>query len=193
MLETFVTTTGLVAIAEIGDKTQLLSILLAARFARPVPILFGILLATVLNHALASLAGVFIGGQINEDLMRMAVGIAFLAVGIWTLFPDKADENALRTGDAGVFMATFIAFMIAETGDKTQIATSLLAARHQDAVIVTAASTVGMMLANIPAVLLGDQLLRRTPLALVRRIAAVGFLLVGTITLMPYVVGLAGL
>jgi len=185
MLDTLVLSTGVVALAEIGDKTQLLSILLAARFGRPVPILLGILAATVLNHALAALLGVVLAGQVDPALAQILVGVSFLLVGAWTLVPDSAGDERLRAQGAGVFIATFIAFMIAETGDKTQVATSLLAARHQDIATVVAGSTLGMLAANIPAVLLGEKLLRRLPLTLVRRIAAAVFLLLGLLALLP--------
>lgn len=171
--------TGLVALAEIGDKTQLLAIVLAARFRRPVPIVLGILVATLANHALAAGFGYLIAQWLTGQAFQIGVGIAFLAMAAWALVPDKADDGAAKMGAGGVFLTTLIAFFIVEIGDKTQIATSLLAARFNDVLFVTIGTTLGMMLANVPAVLFGEAITRVVPLNVVRLIAAAIFLGLG--------------
>jgi putative Ca2+/H+ antiporter (TMEM165/GDT1 family) len=178
-LEAFLISTGLVAIAEIGDKTQLLAIVLAAKFRKPVPILLGILTATLLNHGLAAALGVALGAWLTGPAFQALVGVAFLAMAAWALIPDKPDDD-LKLSRGGVFLATAIAFFLVEIGDKTQVATSLLAARFEDIVIVTAGTTCGMMLANAPAVFLGEAATKVIPLRYVRLIAAVLFALLGT-------------
>jgi putative Ca2+/H+ antiporter (TMEM165/GDT1 family) len=178
-LEAFFISTGLVAIAEIGDKTQLLAIMLAARFRRPWPILAGILAATVLNHALAAALGMALSAWLSGPVFQTVVGVAFLAMAAWALIPDKADDDAKITR-GGVFLATAVAFFLVEIGDKTQVATSLLAARFQDIVLVTAGTTAGMMLANAPAVFFGEAVTRLIPLRYVRWAAAVLFALLGS-------------
>lgn len=182
-LEAFFISTGLVAIAEIGDKTQLLAIVLAARFRRPWPILAGILAATALNHALAAALGVALSAWLSGPVFQMVVGAAFLAMAAWALIPDKADDE-LRITRGGVFLATAVAFFLVEIGDKTQVATSLLAARFQDIVFVTAGTTAGMMLANAPAVFLGEAVTRLIPLRYVRLIAAVLFAILGALVVL---------
>jgi putative Ca2+/H+ antiporter (TMEM165/GDT1 family) len=177
-LEAFLISTGLVAIAEIGDKTQLLAIVLAAKFRKPVPILAGILVATLLNHGLAAALGVALSAWLSGSIFQAVVGVAFLAMAAWALIPDKADDDTKFTR-GGVFLATAVAFFLVEIGDKTQIATSLLAARFQDIVLVTAGTTCGMMLANAPAVLLGEAATKVIPLRYVRLIAAVLFAVLG--------------
>ena len=179
MLEAFGVSTLLVAIAEIGDKTQLLAIVLAAKFRKPVPIIAGIFAATLLNHALAATAGYFIADLLSGQWFRIAVGAAFIAMAAWALIPDKEDDTAAQRGQGGVFLTTLVAFFLVEIGDKTQIATALLAARFQDIVAVTAGSTLGMMLANVPAVYLGEAATRIVPLGAVRAAAAFVFVLIG--------------
>ena len=170
--------TALVAIAEIGDKTQLLAIVLAARFRRPWPIIAGILAATLLNHALAAAAGFYLAQFFHGLWFKIAVGAAFISVGLWTLIPDKQDD-AERKSDGGVFLTTLIAFFLVEIGDKTQIATALLAAKFQSVALVTAGTTLGMMLANTPAVFFGEAFTKVVPLKATRLIAAAAFFLMG--------------
>ena len=179
-MEAFLISTGVVAIAEIGDKTQLLALLLAARFRRPVPIVLGILCATLLNHAAAATLGVLLARWLSGETFQLIVGLAFLAMAAWALIPDKADEGATGgRGAGGVFLTTLVAFFLVEIGDKTQIATTLLAARFEMVWAVTAGTTLGMMLANAPVVFLGDALLRRVSLKWVRIAAAAIFAVIG--------------
>jgi putative Ca2+/H+ antiporter (TMEM165/GDT1 family) len=170
---------GVVAIAEIGDKTQLLAIVLAAKFRKPVPIILGILAATLLNHAAAATLGFFISKWLTGQLFQTAVGVAFIVMAGWALIPDKEDEGALDRSRGGVFLTTLVAFFIVEIGDKTQIATSLLAARFHEIALVTAGTTLGMMIANVPAVLMGEAATRVVPLKVVRIVAATIFALIG--------------
>jgi Ca2+/H+ antiporter, TMEM165/GDT1 family len=178
-LEAFLISTGLVAIAEIGDKTQLLAIVLAARFRKPIPIILGILVATLANHGLAAALGFVVSGFLTGPIFQALVGAAFIAMAIWALIPDKEDEGALARSPGGVFLTTLVAFFLVEIGDKTQIATTLLAARFHDIAIVAAGTTMGMMLANIPAVLLGEAATRIVPLRYVRTAAAAIFAVIG--------------
>lgn len=177
MLEAFSVSAGLVALAEMGDKTQLLALLLAAKFRRPVPVLLGILAATLLNHAGAASIGVIASQWLDGQAFQMGVGAAFILMAGWALVPDK--DEAVTFGAHGVFVATLIAFFLAEIGDKTQIATALLAARFQDVAAVTLGTTIGMMIANAPAVLLGERLSRALPLAPLRTGAALLFAAIG--------------
>jgi putative Ca2+/H+ antiporter (TMEM165/GDT1 family) len=172
-MEALWVSTGIVALAEIGDKTQLLAIVLAARFKQPLPIILGIFVATMLNHAAAAALGFIIAQWLSGVTFQLVVGAAFVAMAAWALIPDKEDERAAQTNAGGVFLTTLAAFFLVEIGDKTQIATSLLAARFQDIVLVTIGTTTGMMLANVPAVLLGEAVTRVVPLAYVRASAAV--------------------
>ncbi|MEZ5959441.1 MAG: TMEM165/GDT1 family protein [Hyphomonadaceae bacterium] len=172
-MEALWTSAGLVAIAEIGDKTQLLAIVLAARFRAPVPIILGILCATLLNHAAAATLGFVVAQWLSGTTFQLVVGAAFIAMAAWALIPDKDDDRAEKTNAGGVFLTTLIAFFLVEIGDKTQIATSLLAARFQDIALVTAGTTLGMMAANVPAVLLGEAATKIVPLSYVRASAAV--------------------
>jgi putative Ca2+/H+ antiporter (TMEM165/GDT1 family) len=183
-MEAFLVSAGLVAIAEIGDKTQLLAMLLATRYRRPVPIILGILVATLANHALAASVGAAVAAWLGPDAMRWILGGLFIAMAGWCLIPDKEDEGPKAAGTLGAFLATTVAFFLVEMGDKTQIATVALAARFQNIVAVTAGTTVGMMLANVPAVLFGDVLARKIPLKLVRICAAVSFVLLGAAVLL---------
>ncbi len=189
-MEAFFVSAGLVAVAEIGDKTQLLAMLLAARYRQPVPIILGILVATLANHALAAWAGAAVAGWLGPDVMRWILGVAFLAMAAWCLVPDKADEGPKAIGRAGAFAATAVAFFLVEMGDKTQIATVALAARFHDVAIVTAGTTAGMMLANVPAVLAGDVVSRRISLNLVRAVAAAAFVVLGALVLLRHDFGL---
>lgn len=178
-MDTFLTSTGIVALAEIGDKTQLLAIVLAAKFRKPVPIILGILAATLLNHAVAASAGYYVSAFLTGRLFQISVGLAFILMAGWALIPDKEDGELARQVRGGVFMATAIAFFFVEIGDKTQIATSLLAARFQNIAVVTAGTTLGMMLANVPAVYFGEAVTRIVPLRYVRMAAAAVFALIG--------------
>jgi Ca2+/H+ antiporter, TMEM165/GDT1 family len=171
--------TGIVALAEIGDKTQLLAIVLAARFRKPWPIIAGIFVATLLNHAAAAGLGYIIAQWLSGDIFRIAVGVSFIVMAAWALIPDKEDDRAEKTNAGGIFLTTLVAFFLVEIGDKTQIATSLLAARYQEIALVTAGTTLGMMLANVPAVFLGEAVTKIVPLSYVRISAAFVFLLIG--------------
>ena len=184
-MEAFLVSTGVVALAEIGDKTQLLAFVLAARFKRPVPIIAGILAATIVNHALAGAAGAWLMALIGPSGLRWILGISFIAMAIWTLIPDKIDaDDAPSVGHYGVFLTTLIAFFLAEMGDKTQIATVAMAAKYAAPVMVVAGTTLGMMIANVPAVFIGDRLLKRVPMRLVHGIASALFVALGVATLL---------
>jgi putative Ca2+/H+ antiporter (TMEM165/GDT1 family) len=186
----FLVSAGLVAIAEIGDKTQLLAMLLAARYRQPVPIILGILAATIVNHALAAWAGASVAGWLGPDALRWILGVAFIVMAAWCLIPDKAGQGPRAIGKTGAFAATAVAFFVVEIGDKTQIATVALAARFNDLVAVTAGTTLGMMLANVPAVLFGDVLARRVPIDSVRACAAAAFAVLGALVLLRFDFGL---
>lgn len=183
-MEAFLVSTGLVAIAEIGDKTQLLAMLLATRYRRPLPIILGIFAATLANHAIAASVGAAVAAWLGPDAMRWIVGGLFIVMAGWCLIPDKADEGPEAVGSMGAFLATAVAFFLVEMGDKTQVATVALAARFQNIALVTAGTTVGMLLANVPAVLFGDVLARKIPLKLVRICAATSFVVLGTAVLL---------
>jgi putative Ca2+/H+ antiporter (TMEM165/GDT1 family) len=183
-MEAFLISTGIVALAEIGDKTQLLAFLLAAKFRRPVPIVLGILVATVANHGLAAALGAWIASTMGPEAMRWVLGVSFLAMAVWTLIPDKLDDEDARVGGYGVFLATLVAFFIAEMGDKTQVATVALAARFDALWAVVAGTTLGMMLANVPAVYFGERIANKVPLKLVHGIAAAIFAALGVATLL---------
>ncbi|SFK39210.1 TMEM165/GDT1 family protein [Lysobacter sp. cf310] len=174
-LATAALSTGTVALAEIGDKTQLLALLLAARFRRPWPIVAGILVATLLNHALAAWLGALVAQWLQPSVLRWIVAGSFLAVALWTLKPDKLDGEGERLPARGAFIATTLAFFVAEIGDKTQVATVLLAARYSPLWEVVAGTTAGMLLANVPVVLLGSRFADRLPLKAARTVAAVVF------------------
>lgn len=182
-MEAFLVSTGIVALAEMGDKTQLLSLLLAARFRRPLPIILGILVATLLNHALAGALGALITDWLGPNALRWILGLSFLAMAAWTLIPDKLDDVDAKPKAFGVFGTTTFAFFLAEMGDKTQIATVALAAKFGAFEAVVAGTTLGMMVANVPAVLLGGRIMRVVPLKLVHAIAAALFALLGVATL----------
>ena len=183
-MQAFLIATGLVALAEIGDKTQLLAFMLAARFRRPVPIVLGIFVATVLNHAAAGALGAWLTSLISPTALRWGLGLSFIAMAGWMLIPDKLDEDDAPKSGHGVFVTTVVAFFLAEMGDKTQIATVALAARFPaDFIGVVAGTTAGMMLANVPAVLVGQKLAQKLPVKLVHAVAAVIFAVLGIATL----------
>lgn len=179
-MEAFLVSTGIVTLAEMGDKTQLLSLVLAARFRKPWPIILGIFTATIVNHALAGALGEWVHHWIGPDAMRWILGLSFIAMAGWMLIPDKFDDDELQTHTQwGVFGTTVVAFFLAEMGDKTQIATVMLAAQYQAYFWVVLGTTLGMMLANAPAVWLGDKLVKRIPLRAVHVTSALIFLVLG--------------
>ena len=175
-MEAFLVSTGIVALAEMGDKTQLLSLVLAARFRKPWPIVLGILVATLANHGLAGAVGSWVTTMMGPDVLRWVLGASFIAMAVWMLIPDKLDDEE---GDSaprmGVFVTTVVAFFLAEMGDKTQIATVMLAARFDTYVAVVAGTTLGMMLANAPVVWFGERVTRLLPLVVVHRVSALIF------------------
>lgn len=181
-MEAFLTSTLLVAIAEIGDKTQLLSFVLAARLRKPWPILAGILVATLANHAAAAWVGSLASGLVSAEALRWAVGLSFIGFGLWALHPDSLKGDPRLLG-AGAFATALVAFFVAEMGDKTQFATIALAARYDELAPVILGTTLGMMLANIPAVWIGDKLAQMIPMKSVRLLAAALFIIVGILTL----------
>ena len=184
-MEAFLVSTGVIALGEMGDKTQLLAFLLAAKFKRPVPIILGILTATVVNHALAGVVGIWIAAQLGPHLLRWVIGLSFLGMAVWMLIPDKVDSNAAEGKQRfGVFGATVLAFFLAEMGDKTQIATVALAARYHDLVPVVAGTTLGMMLADVPAVFLGRTFGNKMSMPLVHGLAALIFGILGVLALL---------
>ncbi|MDC7705028.1 TMEM165/GDT1 family protein [Vogesella indigofera] len=185
-MEAFLLSTGIVALAEIGDKTQLLALLLAARFKKPLPIIAGIFVATVLNHFAAAWLGQIASAYITDNILRWVLGISFIAMALWMLIPDKLDDDMPLLDRVGVFGATVIAFFMAEMGDKTQIATVALSARFDALPAVVMGTTLGMMIANVPAVLLGEVAARKLPVATVHRIAACIFAVLGVITLVGF-------
>jgi putative Ca2+/H+ antiporter (TMEM165/GDT1 family) len=175
-MDAFLVSTGLVALAEIGDKTQLLSFMLAARFKRPWPICWGILVATLLNHAMASAVGAWVADLVAPATLRWILAASFVAMAIWMLIPDKLDDDAgPAAGGLGVFGATTVAFFLAEMGDKTQIATVAMAARFDAFLPVVLGTTLGMMIANVPAVLLGDRIAHKLPVRAIHAVAAAIF------------------
>jgi putative Ca2+/H+ antiporter (TMEM165/GDT1 family) len=182
-MEAFLISTGIVALAEIGDKTQLLAFILAAKFRKPVPITIGILVATVANHTFASALGSWITSMVAPETMRWILGLSFIGMAMWTLIPDKFEADDARLARYGVFGTTFIAFFLAEMGDKTQVATVALAAQYHAFYLVVAGTTLGMMIANVPAVLLGDRIAHRMPVRLVHIVAAAIFAALGVATL----------
>jgi putative Ca2+/H+ antiporter (TMEM165/GDT1 family) len=181
-MEAFLISTMVVGLAEIGDKTQILSLILAARFQRPWPIIAGILCATIANHAAAGFLGTFFGGLLAGPWLRWILALSFLSVAVWALFPDKFEGGSMRR--SGAFLTTLCAFFVAEIGDKTQIATIGLAARFEQFYPVVAGTTLGMMLANIPVVLIGDRAAGRLPVKTIRIVAAIVFAALGVLTLL---------
>jgi len=183
-MEAFLISTGIVALAEIGDKTQLLAFILAAKFRKPLPIILGILVATLANHGCAGALGSWITSLAGPVTMRWVLGVSFIAMALWTLIPDKFDEDDAKLARFGVFGTTLVAFFLAEMGDKTQVATVALAAQYHAFFSVVSGTTLGMMIANFPAVLLGDRIADRMPVRLVHTIAAVIFAILGVATLL---------
>ncbi|MBK6636441.1 MAG: TMEM165/GDT1 family protein [Rhodocyclaceae bacterium] len=186
-MEAFLLSSALVALAEVGDKTQLLALVLATRFKKPLPIIAGIFVATVLNHALAGTLGSWITTTLEPDTLRWIVGLSFLAMAAWTLIPDQLDDDDTQAKAAlGAFTATLIAFFLAEMGDKTQVATVALAARFNDLIPVVMGTTIGMLLANVPVVLFGEAITRKLPVAVVHKVTAVIFAVLGVLTLLVH-------
>lgn len=184
VLEALLVSTGIVALAEIGDKTQLLSLVLAARYRRPAPIIVGILAATLANHALAAALGTWITTALSANALRWILGASFLTMAVWMLVPDRLDDSGVALRRFGVFGATLVAFFLVEMGDKTQIATVALAARYAAFAPVVAGTTLGMMIANVPVVLLGHRVLAVVPIGYVRVAAAVVFAAFGMLALL---------
>ena len=183
-MDSFFLSVGIVALAEIGDKTQLLAFLLAARFQKPVPIIAGIFLATVCNHGIAGAVGAWVTQQVDADVLRWVLGLGFLAMAGWTLIPDKIEEDETHIAQRmGVLGATLVTFFLAEMGDKTQIATVALAAKFDDPLFVIMGTTLGMMVANVPAVYAGEKLGDRIPMRWVHTVAALVFATLGVVTL----------
>ncbi len=184
-MEALLISTGVVALAEIGDKTQLLAFILAARFKKPLPIILGILCATVVNHGLAGALGAWITTTLSGDTLRWVLGASFIAMAIWTLIPDKIEEEETQVAKhLGVFGATLITFFLAEMGDKTQIATVAMAAKFPDPILVVIGTTLGMLIADVPAVFVGDRFAAKIPMKLVHSIAAGIFAILGIATLL---------
>ena len=184
-MEALYISTGVVALAEMGDKTQLLAFILAARFKKPVPIILGILLATLVNHGLAGALGAWITSVIRPDTMRWVLGLSFMGMAIWTLIPDKIEEEETQVAQKlGVFGATLVTFFLAEMGDKTQIATVALAAHYGAPLLVVIGTTLGMLIADVPAVFVGNKFADKIPMKLVHSIAAGIFAIMGVLTLL---------
>lgn len=184
-MEALLVSTGVVALAEIGDKTQLLAFILAARFKKPVPIILGILCATVVNHGLAGALGAWITSIVTPEILRWVLGASFIGMAIWTLIPDEIEAEETKAAKRfGVFGATLITFFLAEMGDKTQIATIAMAAHYATPLLVVIGTTLGMLIADVPAVFVGDKLASTIPMKLVHCIAAAIFALLGAATLL---------
>jgi putative Ca2+/H+ antiporter (TMEM165/GDT1 family) len=184
-MESFLVSTGVIALAEIGDKTQLLAFILAARFRRPLPIVAGIVVATLVNHGLAGALGAWITASTSPEVLRWVLGLSFLGMAVWTLIPDSIEAGELAVASRlGVFGATLVTFFLAEMGDKTQLATVAMAAHYAAPVIVVIGTTLGMLIADVPAVFLGDRLAGKIPMKLVHGLAAAIFALLGIATLL---------
>ncbi len=184
-MEALLVSTGVVALAEIGDKTQLLAFILAARFKKPLPIIAGILCATVVNHGLAGALGAWITHNVSTDILRWVLGVSFIGMAVWTMIPDKIEEEETHIAQRlGVFGATLITFFLAEMGDKTQIATIAMAAHYANPVLVVIGTTLGMLIADVPAVFVGDKLAAKIPMKLVHAVAASIFAVLGIATLL---------
>ena len=182
--QAFIVSTSVVALAEMGDKTQVLSLILAARYRKPLPIVFGILVATLLNHAMAGALGAWLSSLMRPEVLNWVMAAAFIAMGLWILVPDKLDEDdvAVPKQQMGVFFATVVAFFLAEMGDKTQFATIALAAQYSDVFSVVLGTTLGMMMANAPAVYLGNRFAQRLPTKIIHINAAIIFITIGVLT-----------
>ncbi|AKU13746.1 hypothetical protein AzCIB_3853 [Azoarcus sp. CIB] len=185
-LEAFSVSTGIVALAEIGDKTQLLAFMLAARFRKPWPIIAGIFVATIANHAFAGAVGTWVTTVLGPDVLRWVLGLSFIAMAVWMMIPDKLDEDEITVPKFGVFATTVVAFFLAEMGDKTQIATVALAAQYGAFVAVVMGTTLGMMIANVPAVLVGNGIAQRLPVRLIHGVAASIFAVLGVAALLGF-------
>ena len=184
-MESVLVSTGVVALAEIGDKTQLLAFILAARFKKPLPIILGILVARLVNHGIAGALGAWITATISPEILRWVLGLSFIGMAIWTLVPDKIEDEETQIAQRlGVFGATLVTFFFAEMGDKTQIATVAMAAHYATPVLVVIGTTLGMLIADVPAVFVGDKLASRIPMRLVHAVAAMIFALLGIATLL---------
>jgi putative Ca2+/H+ antiporter (TMEM165/GDT1 family) len=184
-MESLLVSTGVVALAEIGDKTQLLAFLLAARFKKPLPIIAGIFIATIFNHGLAGALGAWITSLLTPEVLRWVLGLSFLGMAAWTLVPDKIEDDETNIASRfGVFGATLVTFFLAEMGDKTQVATVAMAAHYPDPLMVVAGTTLGMLIADVPAVFAGDKLAAKIPLKLVHGVAAAMFAGLGLATLL---------
>ena len=182
--QAFIVSTSVVALAEMGDKTQLLSLILAARYRKPMPIVLGLLVATLLNHTIAGALGAWLSSLMRPEVLNWVMAAAFIAMGLWILVPDKLDEDdvAVPKQQMGVFFATVVAFFLAEMGDKTQFATIALAAQYSDVFSVVLGTTLGMMMANAPAVYLGNRFAQRLPTKIIHIIAAIIFIAIGVLT-----------
>jgi putative Ca2+/H+ antiporter (TMEM165/GDT1 family) len=184
-MESLFVSTGVIALAEIGDKTQLLAFILAARFKKPVPIILGILVATIVNHGLAGALGAWITSAVTPDVLRWVLGLSFIGMAVWTMIPDKIEEEETQIAKRfGVFGATLITFFLAEMGDKTQIATVAMAAHYASPLLVVIGTTLGMLIADVPAVFVGDKLASKIPMRLVHSISAAIFAVLGIATLL---------
>lgn len=184
-MEALLVSIGVVALAEIGDKTQLLAFILAARFKKPLPIILGIFCATIVNHGLAGAVGAWITTTVSPEILRWVLGVSFIAMAIWTMIPDKIEDEETQVAHKfGVFGATLVTFFLAEMGDKTQIATVAMAAHYATPLLVVAGTTIGMLLADVPAVFIGDKLSAKIPMKLVHSIAAAVFAVLGMATLL---------
>ena len=184
-MEAFLVSTGIVALAEIGDKTQLLAFLLAARFKKPLPIIAGILVATMVNHGLAGALGAWIMHLLEPETLRIVLGVSFVVMAIWILIPDKIEEDEAMLGQQlGIFGATLVTFFLAEMGDKTQLATIAMAAKYGAPLVVIAGTTLGMLIADVPAVFVGDRFGGRIPVRLVHFVAAAILATIGVLTLL---------
>lgn len=183
-MDAFLVSTSVVALAEIGDKTQLLAFILAAKFRKPLPIILGILAATLINHGFAGAVGAWITAMVSPATLRWVLGISFIGMALWTLIPDKFEEEDAKLARFGVFGTTLIAFFLAEMGDKTQFATIALAAKYHTFYEVVAGTTLGMMIADVPAVLLGDRIAKKIPVRIVHAVAALIFAVIGVATLL---------
>lgn len=184
-MEALLVSTGVVALAEIGDKTQLLAFILAARFRKPLPIVAGILVATLVNHGLAGALGAWITAVVSPEVLRWVLGLSFIGMAVWTLIPDEIEEEETQVAKhLGVFGATLITFFLAEMGDKTQLATIALAAHYAAPLIVVAGTTLGMLIADVPAVFVGNRFAAKIPMKLVHSVAAAIFAAMGALTLL---------
>ncbi|MEN9586657.1 MAG: hypothetical protein RIT15_232 [Pseudomonadota bacterium] len=184
-MEALLTSMGVVALAEIGDKTQLLAFVLAARFKKPIPIIAAIFCATVVNHGLAGALGAWITSMLTPDVLRWVLGVSFLGMAVWTMIPDKIEEEESQVAKhLGVFGATLVTFFLAEMGDKTQVATIAMAAHFSSPLIVVIGTTLGMLIADVPAVFVGDRFSKKIPMKLVHSIAAIMFAVMGVLALL---------